>query len=1007
MMLTRCRLICTSFFILITIIGFSQETQIYRQPERDYRTALELFRNEKYGAAQQYFGRLSSDETVDPQFRSDAAFYEAVCATELNHPDGAVKISDFLKKYPEHPQAYEARLYLARMFFRDNNYREALGALREMTPSSLSPSLRDEYYFMAGYASLKNDDARSARNYFSRVTNQQSAFYGPSKYYIGHIDYLDGNYITALQAFGKLENDPKYKKVVPAYKLQIYYHLGDYDKIIEEGPAMLESGNTVNKGEVARLIGDAFYRKGDFEKAVEYFELYERTAKHSLSREDNYQLGYAYFKIASCKNAIDNFQKVITLKDALSQNAYYYLAVCYNETGQEKYAGNAFLSAYKNNIDKELAEDALFSYVKLSLKTSFNPYNESVELMQNYLREHPDSKRTDEGYEYLVDLYMSSKKYKDALESIENIGYKSPKLEAAYQQLLFFRATELFNNNDPDQAISLYKKSAGYSYDKELQAEANYWIAEAFYKQADYWGAIRYYKDFLAGSSAKKIESWPTAYYNLGYCYFNREEYADAIINFRKFIDLGASQENKVRNDAFLRLADSYFITNDYSNAITYYNQAIIISKTEGDYALYQKALSEGARGYFTKKTETLKSLISQYPASRYQDDALYETALTYLIQNDDYNALSFLDKLIRGFPASSYTATAFMKKGFIYYNRDDYQNAIFVFKTVIEKYPATEESRQALASLKNIYMETGQMDLYYVFVRGLPGAEVSASEEDSLTYAAAENIYMKGDCNKSAAAFQKYLRQFPDGAFSVNASYYSAECFIKEGQKEEALKAYLFIAGKPRSKFTEKALVTSAGMEYSSENYAQALALYQQLETTAEYQQNIIEAVSGQMRCHNYLKEYPETIDAAKKLISAEKVDENLVAEAHITLAHAYMQLSDLDLARYEYEMITKLVQNEYAAEATYQLAFINDANGNPGEAENKIFELADKYAVYDDWVARGFLLLADVYLKTGNSFQAKQTLQSIIDNYKGPELGETAKKKLQEIEESESNPQ
>ena len=61
----------------------------------------------------------------------------------------------------------------------------------------------------------------------------------------------------------------------------------------------------------------------------------------------------------------------------------------------------------------------------------------------------------------------------------------------------------------------------------------------------------------------------------------------------------------------------------------------------------------------------------------------------------------------------------------------------------------------------------------------------------------------------------------------------------------------------------------------------------------------------------------------------------------------------------------------------------------------------------VYDYWVAKGFLLLADVYLASGNVFQAKETLKSIIEHYTGPDLGEIAAQKLNELEENEVQPE
>jgi TolA-binding protein len=85
--------------------------------------------------------------------------------------------------------------------------------------------------------------------------------------------------------------------------------------------------------------------------------------------------------------------------------------------------------------------------------------------------------------------------------------------------------------------------------------------------------------------------------------------------------------------------------------------------------------------------------------------------------------------------------------------------------------------------------------------------------------------------------------------------------------------------------------------------------------------------------------------------------------------------------------------------------IAYINYSTGRYHEAENTIFELSEQYAAYDQWVAKGFLLLSDVYLALGNVFQAKETLRSIIENYRGPDLGEIAARKLAGIEAGEGS--
>ena len=55
-----------------------------------------------------------------------------------------------------------------------------------------------------------------------------------------------------------------------------------------------------------------------------------------------------------------------------------------------------------------------------------------------------------------------------------------------------------------------------------------------------------------------------------------------------------------------------------------------------------------------------------------------------------------------------------------------------------------------------------------------------------------------------------------------------------------------------------------------------------------------------------------------------------------------------------------------------------------------------------HDYWVAKSFILLADNYVAMKDTFQAKSTLQSVIDNYEGKDdILPTAKEKLNQLNE------
>jgi predicted negative regulator of RcsB-dependent stress response len=126
---------------------------------------------------------------------------------------------------------------------------------------------------------------------------------------------------------------------------------------------------------------------------------------------------------------------------------------------------------------------------------------------------------------------------------------------------------------------------------------------------------------------------------------------------------------------------------------------------------------------------------------------------------------------------------------------------------------------------------------------------------------------------------------------------------------------------------------------------------------------------------------------------------DENQITHANYLVAKSYQETGNKRMAIETFKIVEELSANQYGAEAMYALA-LNEFNNNKLDvSENMVYELKDRYAAYTYWVAKGFILLADIYAERGNAFQAEQTLQSIIDNYSGDELKEIARDKLSQL--------
>jgi len=990
-----------ALFLCATASG--QQTAVYDNPQAAFNKGRMLFDREQYGAASEAFHyAVETSNTGDELLVVSAEYYAAVCAMELEHEDAEYKLTEFIRNHGENTLSKRAYFQLGKIQFSNGKYARALESFKNVELPDLDREERTEYFYKKGYSQYKTDDADRARTSLSKVISSKSKYAPYAIYYYAVISYELGDDEDALENFEKIRDNRIFRKSVRTYLAHLYHRAGEYDRMMEVAVPAFEEASGKDKPGLALLIGDAYYQSEQYEDALPYFEFYERSSRRSMGRDEAYQLGYTYFMLENYKAAIPNFQRAVGEEDELSQNAYYHLGYCYLQTDQKKYASNAFSSALGMDFNPDIAEDALFSYAKLSMEVSNDPYNSAISALEDYIAKYPESARVEEAYEYLASLYLSTRNFKEALISVERIKAHSPALKEAYQKICFYRGIELFNSGDYKGAIDLFKKASMEDYDHRIAAESLLWIGEAFYRENNSWGAIKYYKDFLETPGAERVDGYSTAYYNLGYTYFNKEDYNSAINWFGKFVNYRGPKDAKLEGDAMLRLGDCYFIRKSYSEAISYYNRAIRSADAKTDYALYQKAITQGASGLFNDKARTLQELIQRPGRSTYTDDAKYELAVTYMLLNKNRDALTWFNRLVSDHPNSRFTVKAMLKSGLIYYNENNNNEALRVLKQVVDKYAGTPESREALNSIRNIYIDQNRVNEYYAYAEGLSFADVTVSEQDSITYIAAENLYMENKCDDAISAFDAYLERFPYGTFSINASYYKAECELKNGNREDALAALEYVIKQPTSEFTGNSLLQAARLSMMMEEWEKALDYYGRMTEFSELDEYEMEALEGMTDCNFELERWADAITMAMRMLGNDKVDDARINKAHYIMARSYYAMDNLENARVEYGITENLADDLLGAEAKYMVAYIDFVTGKYTEAENGIFELSENYASYDYWVAKGFLLLADIYLATGNEFQARETLKSIVEHYRGPDLGEIAAQKLKELDEN-----
>ncbi len=983
----------------------AQQTAYFEDVEKEVQLGRELFKQEKYNAAFRQFEKVQNQ--VDPQSErySESLFFKSVSALKAGLSSGYKMLDRFIEEHPESPFLSRAYFYLGNDQFDRKLYGAVLRSYREVERSELSDEDLVRLKYQNGYSHLMMENEDQALAEFNEVRDANSIYSRPANYYWAHIMYLRENYQSALEGFSRLNGDPTYSRVIPLYVSQIYYKQQKYQQVVDYSVTIIDEVEEEHQVELSKIIGDSYFHLRSYEEAIPYLETYYESPGLK-TREDNYLLGYCYYNQEHFEKAIPLFENASKGKDEMAQNAYYHLADCYIQAGEKEKARVAFEAASEFDFNERIKEDALFSYAKLTYELSYSPFNETIKAFDRYIELYPNSRRNSEAYRYLTEVFMVTRNYRDAINSIEKIEDKTSELRMAYQRVTFYRGLELFNNLAYNQAIDYFNLSLDNgSYNRELNARALYWKAEALYRVGDYSSSIDMYTEFLRTPGAFSLPEYKDAEYNLGYAYFKLNNYQAASSHFRNYIN--AMQDNPTEKlaDAYNRLGDYFFQSTDYTMAQKNYREAFNLGLFEPDYSLYQMAFCQGLGHDQQGKIRFLKQLLSDFPDSDYADEALYEMGRANERLGQYTEAIQNYREIITHYPETNIYRKALLQLGLMKFNSGDFGQALAHYKKVAENYQGTPEAQDALLGIKNCYIEMNNVDAYFEYARQLGrGADVTVSEQDSLTYMAGERLYMDGD-ERAASQLEKYLNQFPNGSFRTNAHFYLAELHYKEGHFSEAAQHYNDVVRQPDNIFTEQALSRASELTYNAGQYERALELFNRLGNAANSKWNRLKAYTGQMRCNFELERYPQAIEAAAKVKGSDVVNEVWMREANFIAGKSHYLPGDFQAALPPLKAVAKDTKIEQGAEAKYLVAEILYRTNQKQEAEETINEFISQGTPFQFWLGKAFLLLSDIYLDRGDDFQAKHTLRSVVENYGNDDDGikAEASRKLAQIEAGE----
>lgn len=939
-----------------------------------------------------YIGCLDQLRALDPS-TLDAAqkelslWLKAQSAVHVDRSEGECVLRRFLTDYAASIHRNEARMLLGDCLL-ESDPAAALAQYELVDTEALTAAQRADLDYHKGYALLHTGRIADAKLCFERAALARP-WRDNSNFYLGYIAYTRHDYATAKRLLKSANPNTSPGSMADYYLAQIYYVEGEYTNALNACKAVLTRQGVEPQftNEAVRIAGESLYQQGKYKECLPYLRVYARDAA-SPERSTLYILGTTEFKEGNWAKAVEYLEPVTNTAtpDAMVQSAYLYIGQALMEEGKNDAALMAFDKALKMDYDMKVQEAAFYNYAVARFSGARVPFGSSAEIFEEFLKRYPSGQYAPAVQEYLVAGYLTDQNYDAALASINRMRNPGAKVLGAKQQVLYALGTRALASGEPAKALKYLKESASLDrYDSATAARNALSLGEALYATGDYKGAVTQFNKFL-NARERGDDNVALARYDLGYARFALKDYKSAAVDFQKFVDSPAPLGVATVTDALNRLGDTKLYTNQLGQAAEFYKKAYDMSPATGDYPLFQQAVIAGYRRDNKEKIALIEQLLSEFPTSSLAPDALLEMTEGYIQTGDHRAALDTYRRLTAQYPGTEQGRRGYLQMALTQLNTGDRSGAIASYKDVVRLYPSSDEARMALDELKRLSADDGTLGSLGNWLATVDNApQLDVAETDALTFDSAEKAWLT---QGKTERLQRYLIDYPAGASRAMALGYLMEDASKRGLTNDALTFATEIVEKyPDSRLAEQALITKAEAEHSLGRGGDALRTWTALEGRASSPATINTARRGIMRVARDLGDQQRVIAAADALLASSTLGAEDRNEALFARALALDLSGHGDQARPIWTDLASNTDNLYGAKSSYYLAQSYFDDKDTARAQKQVESLIDSATPHTYWLARGFILLSDIYAAQGKTFEAREYLNSLKENYPGSE--------------------
>ncbi|GHU99693.1 hypothetical protein FACS1894159_04140 [Bacteroidia bacterium] len=974
--------------LLLTLPAVAVRAQP-RQLQEHTARAVELYQAQKYLAArgelQKARESLDSDPRCEP-YRATLDYYAAMCAAQNDERDAMALLEEFLDDHPGSTYSNDIRFALAGQFYHRHEWARARNEYLGVNPVELGRERQGCYYYYLGYCYFALGEMDYAYRQFVQCVDDDT-FGVHARYHLSHIEYARGNYTVSADYLRSIESNELYAKVAPYYLLQIEFMLGHYDNVVANGIRIANPLSSERAARVARMMAESYYRLGDNDGTLRNIAIYRQSGAE-MGRDDYYLLGFAEYRGGNVGAAAEALARVVGPDDKLSQNASHLLGDCYLQLGDKRAAMQSFSIAASDDAPEPVREDALYNYGKLVYELGGGLFSEAINVLSRYLHDYPSASHAAQAREYLAAAYYNSHDYAAAYDQITKLPNPDNNIKAAIQKIAYFRALECYNQRDYARTQQLLEQSASYRINQKYNALATYYLGEVYYKQERYQDAATLLRNYISVAPSSERE-YAMAHYALGYCNYNLGRWDDSRQWFDRFLAVWPAPDN-YRADALNRLGDLRCQARDFNGAVASYEKTITVGVVpERYYAQFNRAMAFGYGGRTQRKIDALKdiTLAGQGP---YIDQAQYELARALIVAERFPDAIGALRSFMDDYPGSVRYVDALGDMGLAQLNTGNRAEALRYYKLLVEKAPASPLAREAVASIRTIYVDMGDTDAYFAYARQ-SGVETDMSvvRRDSLSWEAALRVWQRDQKDKGAVAMRGYLDAYPKGQRRAEALCRLGQAQADMGDENGAVASLEELSAMYANDFTVRGLGLLAGLYLNKKDYPNAARCYLRLTGLVDRPEDRDAAWEGYLTAVAAQGDDRAVVAAADRALASPPSGERLRIRALYARARACDELGEKTMALESYTALSAWPRSAEGAEASSRVIRAAFERGDMAQVKQRTLALADSSTPYSYYLAEAFLTLGDMYAAENDRFQARATYQSVVNGYAIPDDG------------------